>query len=41
MRYISDGYRGFSVLMNVNIDRLLVPGAIILALFAAAFIGSF
>jgi hypothetical protein len=41
MRYISDGYRGMSVLIDVNWDRLLFPGAIVLALFAASFIASF
>ncbi len=41
MRYISNGYRGMSVLIDVNSDRLLFPGAIVLALFVAAFIGSF
>lgn len=41
MRYISDGYRGMSVLIDVNLDRVLFPGAIIVALFAAAFIVSF
>ena len=40
MRHISDGYRRMSVLIDVNSDRLLFTGAIILALFAAAFIAS-
>ncbi|WP_275263517.1 hypothetical protein [Roseovarius dicentrarchi] len=40
MRYITDGYRGMSVLINVNCDRLLFPGAIAVALFAAAYVAS-
>lgn len=41
MRHIANGYRGMSLLIDVNSDRLLFPGAIVLALFAAAFLGSF
>ncbi len=37
MRYISDGYRGLCVLIDVNSDRVLFPGAIALALFVAAY----
>lgn len=41
MQYISNGFRGMCVLIDVNSDRLLFPGAIALALFAAAYLASF
>lgn len=41
MQNITGGYHGLGLLIDVNFDRLLFLGAIALALFGAAFIGSF
>lgn len=40
MQGIIDRTRGLSVLLDVNFDRVLFPGTIVLALFAAAFLAS-
>lgn len=40
MEMITDGYRGLSVVVNINWDRLFYPAAIFGALMAGAFIGS-
>ncbi|WP_279305747.1 hypothetical protein [Pelagivirga sediminicola] len=40
MQHLTGGYRGMVLLIDVNWDRLLFPGAITLALFLAAFVGS-
>lgn len=41
MQHIMRGYRGMTVLMNLNWDRMLFLTALALALWAGAFIGSF
>ena len=41
MRHLKSGVRGMSLLIDVNCDRLLFPGAIVLALFSAAYVASF
>jgi hypothetical protein len=40
MQYIKDGYRGLSVLMNVNADLLLYATTLALAFVCAGFVGS-
>ena len=40
MHYIADGYRGMTVLVNLNWDRILYLGTICVALLAGAFFGS-
>ncbi len=40
MQHIESGYRGLSVLMNINADRLLFPAYILAALAVGAFIGA-
>ncbi|MCX7565332.1 hypothetical protein OS189_03110 [Sulfitobacter sp. F26169L] len=40
MQTISKGYRGLSVLMDLNWDRALYICTIVLALFAGAFVGT-
>lgn len=40
MQTIQHGYRGLSLLMDLNWDRMLYVGTIALALFAGAFLGS-
>lgn len=40
MEHIQQGYRGLSLLMQINWDRLLYVGTIALALGAGAWIGS-
>ena len=40
MQQIVRGYRGLSVLVNVNWDRILYIGAIAVALTLGAFVGS-
>lgn len=40
MQQIVSGYRGLSLLVNINWDRLLYLATIAVALMAGAFIGS-
>ncbi len=40
MQHIANGYRGLTVLIDVNWDRIVYIGTIVLALSAGAFIGS-
>ena len=40
MQTITAGYRGFSLLVNLNWDRLLYLGTICAALSAGAYLGS-
>ncbi len=40
MQTLIGGYRGLSVLVDLNRDRMLYLGAIVAALFAASFIAS-
>lgn len=40
MQAISKGYRGLSVLMDINWDRILYMCTMIFALCAGAFLGS-
>ena len=40
MHTIEQGYRAVSLLIDINWDRLLFPSAILVALMAAAYIGS-
>ncbi|MEL7253860.1 MAG: hypothetical protein AAFZ04_05645 [Pseudomonadota bacterium] len=40
MQHIANGYRGLTVLVDVNWDRIVSIGTIVLALAAGAFIGS-
>jgi len=41
MEHIHQGYRGLSLLVNLNGDRLLYIGTIALALLAGAYLGAF
>ena len=40
MQTIQRGYRGLGLLVEINLDRLLVLGALSSALFLAAYIGT-
>jgi hypothetical protein len=40
MQLIQSGYRGLSLLLNINFDRLFVVGTIIVGLLAGAFLGT-
>jgi hypothetical protein len=40
MQTIQQGYRGLSLLMDLNWDRMLYIGTIALALFTGAYLGS-
>lgn len=40
MQHIVRGYRGLSLLVDLNRDRLLFPSTILLALMVGAYIGS-
>ncbi|MEL7011664.1 MAG: hypothetical protein AAFO72_00125 [Pseudomonadota bacterium] len=40
MQLIANGYRGLSILVDVNWDRMVYIGTIALALAAGAFVGS-
>ncbi|MEO1346152.1 MAG: hypothetical protein AAFV74_18565 [Pseudomonadota bacterium] len=40
MQHIANGYRGLSLLVDVNWDRLVYLGTIALALAVGAFVGS-
>lgn len=40
MQHIMRGYRGLTVLVNVNWDRIIYLATIVLALLAGAFVGS-
>ena len=41
MQHIIGGYRGLSLIVNLNWDRVLYLSAMFAALFVAAFVGSF
>jgi hypothetical protein len=41
MQQIMNGYRGLSLLVNINWDRIIYLGTILMALFLGGFIGSF
>jgi len=36
---LTEGYRGLSLVMDLTLDRIVVPVAIVVALAGAAFIG--
>ncbi|GEM_PF-4061021 len=38
MNYINDGMRGLSVILNLNIDRLLIVAVLCAALAAGAYV---
>lgn len=38
MNYLSDGFRGISLLVQLNSDRFVVIAALCLALLAAAYV---
>ena len=40
MRTISDGYRGLSLLVDLNLDRFLMVGTLAIALVIGGLIGS-
>ncbi len=40
MEHIHQGYRGLTILVGVNWDRLFFVGSIVLALGAGAFLGT-
>ncbi|MEM7597453.1 MAG: hypothetical protein AAF382_07115 [Pseudomonadota bacterium] len=40
MHHIANGYRGLTILVDVNWDRIVYLGTIVLALAAGAFVGS-
>jgi len=40
MQMIQSGYRGLSLLVDINFDRLFVVGTITVGLLAGAFLGS-
>lgn len=40
MQMIQDGYRGLSLLVNLNRDTLFFVGTIVVGLLAGAFLGS-
>jgi hypothetical protein len=40
MRTINQGYRGLSLLVDLNLDRLLTVGALLAALLVGGLIGS-
>ncbi|KDB02861.1 hypothetical protein U879_15035 [Defluviimonas sp. 20V17] len=40
MQTIQSGYRGLSLLLKINFDRLFVVGTIIVGLLAGAFLGT-
>ncbi|WP_199178481.1 hypothetical protein [Acidimangrovimonas sediminis] len=40
MQLVMSGYRGLSLLVNINFDRLFVAGTIVVGLLAGAFLGS-
>ncbi len=39
MRTVMDGYRGLSLIVNLNFDRLFTLGTIVVGLLAGAFLG--
>ena len=41
MQTLQKGYKGLELLVEVNLDRFLIPLALAGALFFAAYIGSF
>lgn len=40
MQTINRGYRGVSVLVKLNIDRMMFTGALVLALYVGAYVGT-
>ncbi|MBW6506921.1 MAG: hypothetical protein K0B00_09250 [Rhodobacteraceae bacterium] len=40
MQMITESYRGMSLLLEINLDRLLVPLALVVALTGTAMIGT-
>lgn len=40
MQMIQKGYRGLSLLVNINFDRLFVAGTVVVGLLAGAFLGA-
>ncbi len=40
MQMIQSGYRGFSLVMDLGLDRILIPLAIVLGLAGGAMIGA-
>lgn len=40
MQLIQSGYRGFSLLLDLGLDRILIPLAIVLGLAGGAMIGT-
>ena len=38
MQTLSEGYKGFSVLVKLNKDRVIFTGALIVSLYAGAYI---
>jgi|TARA_R110002073_G_scaffold309188_1_gene479410 hypothetical protein len=38
MQTLNQGYKGLSFLMSLNIDRLLMMGAIVAALYAGSYL---
>ena len=40
MQQLVSGYRGLTVLMNVNVDRIIYVVTIVAALAAGAFVGA-
>jgi hypothetical protein len=39
MRTIARGYKGLTVLLNLNWDRIIYTGTLIVALYAGAYVG--
>ena len=39
MQTLTQGYRGITVLLNLNWDRMLYTGALIATLYAGAYVG--
>lgn len=40
MQTLQKGYKGLELLVEVNLDRFLIPLALVAALFLGAYIGS-
>ena len=40
MQIIQRGYRGLSLMLDLNVDRILIPLAIVVGLLGGAMIGS-
>lgn len=39
MQTVMDGYRGLSLIMKLNVDRLFTLGTVVVGLLAGAFLG--